>query len=657
MCSGWVFWLGLLVAFLSPAGTWAAVWHEAEFPYRRPVVIDVDPQKITGEELADVRFLANGKQRPDGRDIRVTTIAGKAIPFRLVSAGPADMMDVAFNPVKGVRDYFIYFGSGQPAEQAAELNAGGLLFETKSAVGEAPGTAKELEAKYDGIPQVVGRRILAWPYLGNNPFPAGVPSMAKLTGKLFAPLTGKYVFSVGGENRAALFIDGKPVVFMKHPTRDARFQETIELTRGKHDFRVIHQGGGEFVLCVAWKRPDMEKFDVVGREFFTPIWVADAGPLETKDKPLTADLGWAYMGESFFNWNYSHRYRFDVASSLKNVDRMDVTWEFGDGQTGRGRQVEHVYLNPGTYAIRVTTRLAGNTDTQAFRLAVDRDSDRISSPPTDELQLQAKFVAGYDLTTLSAESLAHAVMMQTRAGMIDDALRAAEALVARPEHPNRSTAMKAISELRDELRNRNQSGRLRKVFAASSAKSDLEPALTTEHAQWLIYDLGEFAEALTVISPQGNSDDAARRAFGQALILNGQFDKGRQILEALPVQASVKKGPAMSGAMARSTEFYVEDKDAFGGEQAWDKWMMTFPADFLDGNAALMRARLFDIRGNAALAARFAEAYANGNRQSAYAPKLLDLSSRLLAKSDPERSRQLRELLRTRYPEDPLSQK
>jgi hypothetical protein len=378
--------------------------------------------------------------------------------------------------------------------------------------------------------------------------------------------------------------------------------------------------------------------------------------MEEQGKSLTADMTATYQGEAFFSWNYSHRYAFEAESALKNAATL-WTWDFGDGQVAAGPKVEHVYLTAGTYPIKVTAKIGGNSDTQEYRLSVDRDQDRIAEPPTDGLPLQARFVATYDLTKLKPETLAWAVLMQVHAGAFDEAVRAAEQLAKAPVHPNKSVATKAFQELHDELLSRKQPEQLQKVYAATAKNSDMGGWLAEQYAKLLMYSLGEFRQALDVMTPYANGDDNARRTYAQALLLNGQFEKAQAILKALPVGSAAHKMPALSGAMARTSEYYAQEKDVQAGEQSLERWLMAFPADYLDGNSAVMRVRLIQGRGNDVVAAKFAEAYANANSQSAYAPKLLDMASHLLEKSDKAKSDALRKLLKERYPEDPLSQK
>ncbi len=634
-----------------------AVWHDANSPFRRPIRIDIDPSKISGEEIANVKFLVPHPRSEKTDDIHVTTAQGKPVDYRVIFVGPGDQVDLAFLPQKGVADYFVYFGGEKPAANrpTENLGRGGLLMEIKP-TGKLPSSGRELQDMYPREQRVMSRRVIGRPYLGNNLIGYRGATMTRLSGKLFAPIDGPYVFAVAANDRGALFIDGKLLVYCRTAVSDTRFQDRIALTRGWHDFEFLHaDGGGEYIFAIAWKRPDMDKFDIIGREFFGMVLHASAGPLEQRDKPLTADMTCSYLGEAFFANEYSHRYRFDVATSLR-ADRMQVNWDFGDGQTANRPQVEHVFLTPGIYQVTVTAKLGSNTDTQKFRLHVDRDYERASNPPTDELGLHAKMAASYKLDTLTPESLARAVQLHMRAGDIDRAHQAAIALAKAKNHPRRDMVHSSLMELREDLMKRKQHARMREVFAAVPADSSLQPWAAIQLANTLMYAVGDFKAAEKAIAPFAAKDITAKRVHGQALLLSGRFDQARDLLTGMSSGGPGERAAALSGAMARTTEFYIEEKDFLAGEDAWEKWMSSFPADFLDGNAALMRVRLIELQGLPEVAARVAEAYANANRESAYSPRLLHLASRLLEKTDKAKSNSLRKLLKERYPEDPLSQ-
>jgi hypothetical protein len=77
----------------------------------------------------------------------------------------------------------------------------------------------------------------------------------------------------------------------------------------------------------------------------------------------------------------------------------------------------------------------------------------------------------------------------------------------------------------------------------------------------------------------------------------------------------------------------------------------------MNGYSIVLRTDMMEDRGAITAAAKVDEAYAQAVPHSPYAPQLLDRAAALLAKIDPAKSGQLRDLLKSRYPEDPLSQK
>ncbi len=103
-------------------------------------------------------------------------------------------------------------------------------------------------------------------------------------------------------------------------------------------------------------------------------------------------------------------------------------------------------------------------------------------------------------------------------------------------------------------------------------------------------------------------------------------------------------------------EFFITTGDVESGEEAWEKWQARFPTDFLEGYSVILRTKLIELRKRPAAAARLAEAFALAQPLSPYAPQLLDRASKLLASTDPGKSQSLHELLKQKYPEDPLSQ-
>jgi hypothetical protein len=133
-------------------------------------------------------------------------------------------------------------------------------------------------------------------------------------------------------------------------------------------------------------------------------------------------------------------------------------------------------------------------------------------------------------------------------------------------------------------------------------------------------------------------------------------DDAKKIFDEQTPTDDTGRSAAISGAMARTVEFFITEANVEAGEDAWEKWMSRFPADFLEGYSVLLRVKLMNIAGHSGAAAKVAEAFALAVPHSSYSPSLLDKASKFLAKSDPAKSAALRAMLKERYPEDPLSQ-
>lgn len=649
-------WLAL-VAVLCLVGHCFGAWHDPDSKYRRELMVEWSADKITAEHLVSARFLLNGKQLPDAADLQVTTLQGKPVPYRVLGVGPGDMVEVVFNAVAGTRQYYAYFGSKTPRKSPeGTLNNGGLIYELKTGTGANASDAKEAKTIFDKAGKVIGARTLSRLHMGNNLFGAGGSTATRVAGHIFAPIDGTYVFALTADDRAALWIDGQPLVFSRNLVGDARFQERLKLTRGWHEFTVYQLDfGGDYRLSAYWKRPDMESFDVIANEFFGTLIQASPQALETQGQTLTADFTATYQGEAFYADRYSHRYRFELASVNKN-DRTQAKWSFGDGQTGTGRQIEHVFLNHGVQEITLQVTLGATSDTQVFHMLIDRDFDRMDNPPTDELGLHAKLVATYDLKALKPDTLAQAIMMFLRTKQTDQAFAAGKELARAKEHQNWPLSIQAIKELREAALEMGQPNRILEVYSAVAADSQLQPRIAIEYAQLLLYGQGDFATAERVISPYAEKEPSAKRLLAQSLVLTGQLEKARKLFAEMPVTASQQKSQALSGAMARTTDYHIREKQVEAAEESWEKWMSTFPGDFLDGNAALLRVQIITAEKHPLVAAKVAEAYANANPQSTYAPTLLFEAAKLLESSDAAKAQELRSVLRQRYPEDPLSQ-
>lgn len=649
-----IFALSLLTAAI-PA---QAAWLEGGWVARRAIDVNYDPAKSIGDEIASVRFYTGGLHEPGGENIRVTGEDGRPVPAQVLMLGPGDQMRIAFAAQRGPGRYYVYFGhpNAPPMPKVLEMNwRCGLMLDMRHLEDRSASaaTALDLQKAWQDSPRVVGRMLVDQLFSGSNPFDETVSVIARYSGQIFLQRDGEYVFAAGASDRGALFIDGKPLMYVPSFVGDVRFNQKITLRRGKHDidFYLLNRSG-EIRLSVAWKLPGFDKFELVPAAAFGTLPLTTAGPMEVRNRRFVADMSVEYLGECFYEDHYSHRYRFTAPANGQGVA---CEWDFGDGQTATGASVEHVFLADGIYAVTLKQRSGVLSDSLTNRIAVSRCYERIANPPGDNPPVQARIVAEYQFEKLPPASLKWAVYLLERARQLQAVQNAAIVLASTGSGAD---AIGAIALAADALTGSGDFPAAAKLWQAAS-RDPFQPQAARRYAELLLWRMGEIDKAIAILAPQSKRfarDQALQRTYAHALLLGGKLPEAGKILSSLPAESSVERRFALAGAQARTIEYYIRNKELAAGEAAWEKWQQQCPADFLDGYSVLLRTELMELADAPAAAARIAEAFALAVPQSSYSPRLLDRASKLLARSDPEHSDELRQLLKQKYPENPLSQ-
>lgn len=635
-------------------------WLEKDFTSRRLAHVAWDADRNRADELAQVEFLTAGLLKADGARVVVRAADGNVMPSRLLQVGPGDQARVAFGLRQGQRDYLIYFGN--PAAKATpqsqpELPQRGLLMEMNLWNGQPVNSSDQILRAWQATQnQPIGRILVDAPFLGVNPLGDQDRTIAKFSGSLYAPVDGDYQFAASADDRGALYIDGQPVVYAPYAVGDIRFNKTIPLKRGQHDFVFYEVNtGGELRFTVGWKRPDMPRVEPIQPQAFGLVRKSVPAVLEIQDQSLIADFSAEVKSEIFFADNYS--YRVILTANPPPGSNITYTWELGDGTTATGLQVEHVYLTGGQFPVKLTVGAHGKADTRISSIWVRRDWQRAANPPAQEPGEIATIVAKYPLDQLQAESLRRAVLLQWIAEQRAASLEAAGELASREKHSNPQASVDAIRKVTLSVIDAGGQDAAIAIWEKVPAKSNLKPLASVEQASQLLWHLGDIQGAMKVLSSVNRSSPAARQQYAQLLVLTGRAEEGKVALEALPVRGDPDKRVALSGALARSVEFYIEEKDAESADEEWDRWADQFPMDFLDGYSMLLKVQIMQIRGGRAGAANLAEAFANALPQSSYGPSLLETAAKGIQDQDPNRAHQLRQLLKDKYPEDPRAQK
>ena len=659
----------MLALLLAPV--WArADWLDAAWPYRRAVDVTFPTDPADGADLAYADIFTDGHALPDGSDIRVATEDNRPVPARVLMTGPGDRLRVAFNPIRPIKRYYVYFGNPTPPPPRAGLDVvkfeQGLLLEVRSRIVRPADSFKQMQEAWDKSDTVLGRTIWDKAFIGVNPFGQHESTLMKLSGMLHITRDGDHTFAMSADRRAALYIDGDPVLFCRERTGDVHINARHSLSKGRHAI-VIYQenANNNIMLSVAWLPPGFDpmarRWSVVERDLLGEPIVGHAGAMDELRHTLTADFDIEQEGECFFADGYSLRYHF-AANPPKVAAAVSYTWDFGDGQTSAVPETQHVYLTDGIYPVKLTVRAGGNTDTQTIRLAVHRDFAHVDHPSEDELAIHARMVATYVMSREPEEWMPRLAWLEFRADNLALAAKAADKVAAARSHPDAGDAQKLLRELTRELAEKGQLAVALDLWSTVPAESDLQPIAAEAYARMLLWWTGDTPHALQVLQPFATGAAAnsvgvdLKRIYAQALLLNKNADEAGKIFATLPIEGDRAHQAAISGAEARTVEYYITTNDWESGEEAWNTWMSRYPSEFAQGYSVLLKTKLMEEKKAPIAAARIAEAFALAVPGSSYSPQLLDRASKLIAQVDPAKSRELHELLKKRYPEDPLSQ-
>lgn len=666
--AGWVpFAVWLLVASLPLAGEAVAqgTWAEPAWPFRRAVDVEWDAKKMAGDETAQVDFWTAGQHASSGESVRVATEDGKVVPAKVIMTGPGDRMRVLFAPARGVKRHYVYWGHPSPPRTPPAIadvpQRAGVLMEMRKTQPPLSGSAQQMAATWEKSRPMVGRMLVDRLYGGINPFSEDVGVIVRYSASLIVPEDGDYTFAGAASDRGCLWIANQPVLWIPASTGDTRFNASIKLKKGRHDLVCyIENAAGEQRLSVVWKRPGRDQYELIPPEAFGVSPKTTVGAMEHKTLAVIADMKIDYGGEAFFLDHFSHRYRF-TAQGGRGTSKAPakIEWDFGDGQTATGPAAEHVYLKDGIYPVTLTVTVGPQKDVRTNRISVSRLYERIDAPPGDLPQAHARLVSGYELAKLPVEWLPVVCRLFEKAGDAASLEKAAVRLAGVRAGIDANTAVLALMGAADELARQGSFDAAARVWEAVPAGSPHEAAAARHYAELLVWRIGDFAKAVKVIEPQAKQHAAnavIQRQYAHALILAQRIAEGRKVLEKLPVGGPADRQGALAGALARTIEYYIKEGDWDAGEQQWEKWQAQYPADFMEGYSVLLRTELMETAKAPAGAAKVAEAFALAVPKSSYAPRLLDRASKLLARTDPAKSKALRDLLKQKYPEDPLSQ-
>ncbi|MBV8780080.1 MAG: hypothetical protein JO353_01670 [Phycisphaerae bacterium] len=660
------FLLAIVLAATLATAPARADWFDGAWPYRRALTVSWDAEhRGDDDEIAVADFYTGGHTLPRGDDIRVATSDGHPVAVRILKIGPGDTARIIFKLKKTEKTYAVYWGNPTPHPLQGELAAEvpirfGVLFEARGLTSSANVNANFQRAWDNGKPDF-GGNMIDKPFIGFNPCTNSDRTVDRLSGSLFAPADGDYEFAGACDDAGLLCIDGQPILLIPGCPSDTRFNKTINLTRGRHAFLMYHANySAQMIVSLGWKPPDAAKVQIIGPETFGICPRAEVGPLEQIKQSLVPDFTVENVAETFEHQpgarppemgNYSQLFRFKAIVPNGN-SAIRIRWDFGDGQSAIGSNQDHVFMTPGVCAVKLTYRLGETTQTQTNRVLVERDLTHPDHPQANDPPVQSAIVAKYDVDTMPANWLGWAIVLHARAKDESSMKAVALRLASEAKHGDVNEAFASLQEASENARADDAIA----IWKAVPPSSDLQPRAIKTLTEKLLWEQADFSGAEEALMPfQQHHDAGLDRRLAVSLLLQGKIDEAKKIFATLHTQETAARAAAISGAMARGVEYYLTEKDAEAGDNAWEQWQTRFPESFLQGYSALLRVKLMVLADHPIAAAKVAEAFAKAVPSSSYAPQLLDQASKLLATSDPSKSEAIHTELKQRYPEDPLS--
>ncbi len=399
-----------------------------------------------------VEFLHQGEIRGDGRNVVVAARSKEPAPFRILQLGPGDFCRLAFQTVKGRSQYNVFYGGEPPREASPPWTCrDGLLLETRQFRPCNFNNRDSLRKAFDAATPI-GADYVQNVFHGFNPFSLRQePFLSRYTGFLDLPKAGVFGFITSSQDCSFLSVDDKLVARAPGyhgPMWRARpgSRHDVRLSAGLHKFQYDHAAAGPHAIMDAlWEvdptgpnpthpspiPPDAFNGQRVGHlaagnvSLRTARYVPDfvvkiAGdvPLPDDDVPLVGVL-----------------LRDDSPRSLTMQGRL--RWDFGDGQTSDRAEVDHVYLRPGLYAVKLSIRRGGKSLATTNRIYVDRPPPPYSAK-LHTLDQYLRIVQTYDPKTLDAASLRQMVLLLEAKALAlakngKHAVKAAKAIEEAPE--------------------------------------------------------------------------------------------------------------------------------------------------------------------------------------------------------------------------------
>jgi tetratricopeptide (TPR) repeat protein len=645
-----------LTLITCPAGA-AEPWRLPDWTARAVVVIPA-PSTEAGVDAAGIKILCQGRAKPDGADYRVLDADGKPVPFQLDFHDADHYSLLTFKADNPKQKFYVYFGNPKgtrAAEQTPDVPAPGGGPPTGGWVPHADFVYQTIdrpraaditkEHDPDNIAEMAkliadskgkdGARYQRRIADGYNPFGSSEYYISIYRGWVRVPKAGPYQFCTVSNKASFSFLDGKPLVHWpgQHTVeRGARGEVNtkVDLTAGLHYLEYYHETTPlEHMAYLGWRPSgDAGQFSPIPESFYTAPHIAvvtayeDAkGPLLTFE-PVIVDSVWPVER----NEGQYTRVRFTAGKTPPLPEVTKYQWDFGDGQTATGPEVEHVYLTLGLQTVTLTAQEPAGTQTVRWPLSVFEIEHVVDQFKEGRPKDYAKLAKGYDRNKLSADGLQELQHLLAEGDEPAEAVEVGKTLLQR--FPNAEhLAQGRVRRLMADCAVRMGQGNLDEAIANYEAALVKEtPAVekldVLAHLIRLVGVQREQPEKAASIFAKADEtaksakvDDEVQAAYrrvviamGDVRLWQGKLDDARSLYtraEKLGAFIPSQVRAARLGAYPDSLQEYLETGNTGAALDLVDKWDEKFPTDKPNGHSFFWRGKVLMRRGQPADAVRY----------------------------------------------------
>lgn len=199
-------------------------------------------------------------------------------------------------------------------------------------------------------------------FSGFNPFGPNNNTLHSYSGFLKTDKSGSYRFYTASTDASFIMIDGNPVVSWpgKHEQWKGINNEIwgdAYLEAGVHGFKYLHANTGDRLYAVAAVLlPGENKNSVIPASSFKEAFTANLGPTVNPAGNPVPEFAWNNRQMVNFDKECMHEIEF-AATIPPALKTKSLKWDFGDGTSGEGAKLSHMYFKRTPYNVTMTVEL------------------------------------------------------------------------------------------------------------------------------------------------------------------------------------------------------------------------------------------------------------------------------------------------------------